>query len=106
MGLILALPILDFNIGSYSLNAYTYPAWSSFVLQLISTTLNVIFLRKVERDQPEPPKTTEKKKNIYISTGVVLILALFLYDGYFISVFAYTLPIVMIDGYGWYEGKT
>lgn len=113
MSLILAIPILEFNIGNYQFNAYTYPAWSSLILQIISVILNIVFLDKIENHATEQPNITTKekkdnirtpptkKKNIYISTGVILILSIFFFDGYYLSVMAYALPVVMLESYGW-----
>lgn len=102
MSLILALPQLEFSIGNYQFNAYTYPPWSSLFLQLISFVLNIIFLKKVEKDTPVITNGGTEKKNIFISVGVVLILAIFFFDGYFLSTITYSLPIVMLDTYEWY----
>ena len=101
MSLILALPFLDFSIGPYNFNVYTYPAWTSLVLQTISWALNSFLLRPVENKAQHIPHKEGKQKNIYISTGVILIFLIFFYDGYLIGTFSYALPIVMLEGYGW-----
>lgn len=109
MSLILAIPALEFNIGNYQFNAYTYPAWSSLILQVISFVLNIFYIRRIELETKETGNNTEeknalsvKKKNIFISPGVILILVIFFFDGYFLSVLAYSLPIVMLEVYEWF----
>lgn len=103
MGLIVAFPILEFSIGSYQFNAFTYPAWSSLMVQIPSVISNCVFLRKVEntgkKKQEQLTKISTKK--IYLSTGVFLVLSLFFFNGYFLFAILYSLPIVMLDGYGW-----
>lgn len=101
---VFAIPILQVNIGSYTLDAETYPPWCSFLLQLVSFTLNVVFLRVVEKEySPDRPKDVNGKLDrlVYISPGVVIFLALFWFDGFILSSFGYVLPIVMLDGYHW-----
>ena len=103
MSLILALPILEFNIGSYQFNAFTYPAWSSLILQIVSCSINVAVLRPIESKKPsmDESKPKEKPKNIFISKGVILCLCIFFYDGYLVSTITYVLPVVMMEGYEW-----
>lgn len=101
---IFAIPALQVNVGSYSLDAETYPPWCSFLLQVGSLLLNVVFLRVVEKeDSPDRPVDVAEKLDrfMYVSPGVIIYLALFWFDGFVLSTFGYVLPIVMLDGYQW-----
>ena len=112
---------------------YTYPAWASLVLQIISISLNLRFLKAVggkaaqvpeqkvsvnenpikdgslegeplEPATPPAKPTTAlipKSGGVYLSKGVVLVLLIFLYNGFQLASTSYVLPIVMLDGYGW-----
>jgi hypothetical protein len=102
--LILSIPSIEFWIGEYCLDAFTYPAWCSLVLQLFSLLVNIIFLRHVEDEstnQGIQPDVEEGKGLLFWSPGVLLLMVLFFFDGLLLSSIVYALPIVMIDGYGW-----
>ena len=103
VAIVLSIKRLEFNIGSYQFNAFTYPAWSSIILQLISLVSNLIFVRMIEKEKAEegsvplPPAG----RAVYMSTGVALIFAVFFFDGFFLACVVYALPLVLQDGYGW-----
>ena len=102
--MILSIPSIEFWIGEYCLDAFTYPAWCSLVLQLFSLLVNIIFLRHVEDEstnQGIQPDVEEGKGLLFWSPGVLLLMVLFFFDGLLLSSIVYALPIVMIDGYGW-----
>lgn len=104
MGLIVAFPVFEFSIGPYELNAFTYPAWTSLLVQFPSIILNCLFIKRIETpDTPNTANQTQKKpkKKFYFSIGILLGLSLFFFNGYFLFAIIYALPIVMLDGYGW-----
>ena len=106
MAIILSIPYLEFSIGEYQFNAFTYPAWSSILLQLISIVTNLIFVRTIEDEQGE--HTAHMKSGagashngLYFSKGVFMIFLIFFFNGFYLSHLVYAIPIVMQDGYGW-----
>merc|ERR1712137_800866 len=106
MAIILSIPALEVKIGGYTLNAYTYPAWSSIILQLISIVVNLFFVRMIEKEQGDDMEHMQSKpgvqtKGLYFSKGVFMIFLIFFFNGFFLSHMIYTIPIVMQDGYGW-----
>ena len=110
-GLIVAIPGLWFSVGTYEFNAFTYPPWTSIILQLVSLTVTFIFVRQIETEkkETETEETEESElqtivepaKAIYLSKGVILIFGIIFFNGFFMSSMTYSLPLVMIDGYGW-----
>lgn len=104
VAMLLAIPYIDFSIGNYSFNQYTYPAWVTCAVE-ISALLGIIFGIKHTPLTGPPDKTVEDPrfagKKIYISIGVSLSILIFFYDGYIISSISYIMPVVMLDGYMW-----
>ena len=103
MAILLAIPGLQFSIGSYEFNAFTYPAWTSLVCQIVSIFMGFFFLRRVEDDHQ--PNALQQKpgrgRAIYLSKGVVLMFSIFFFNGFYLSSTMYALPVVMMEGYGW-----
>ena len=97
------MPALEFSIGAYKVDSSTYPAWCSLVLQVLSLIVNAIFIRKVEKTASTVNLQTKEtsEKFLYVSVGVVLLMALFFFGGILLSVIIFSLPLVMVDEYQW-----
>ena len=101
---VLSIPAIAFSIGSYNLNAYTYPAWSNILTLAICTTMIILFIENLQDIQKEAPTGVEPARKfnfIYLSRATVLGFFILTFNGILASSLAYALPIVMYDLYGW-----
>jgi len=112
VAIVLAIPAIAFSVGPYEFNSFTYPAWATFFVEFVALVGIVLFVQhspeeailrseSLTLNNPEGKPSGASSKKIFISTGVVLALLIFFYDGYLVSTISYTMPVVMIDGYNW-----
>lgn len=100
MATFLSLPILDFSIGPYNLNAYTYPAWTNLATLTVCTTMIAIFIKNLEEAKTQSA-TAKGPKFMYLSKAVFLGFAILTFNGILASSLGYAMPIVMYDIFGW-----
>jgi hypothetical protein len=93
---IFSIPQLAFYMGEYEVNAYTYPAFTMFILYGISVIGVVGFLKS-----PEKQETSARDGKFYTSVGSLLVLLLCFYQGYLVGTFEYMIAVVMIEVFLW-----
>merc|ERR1712137_15700 len=97
LSVILSIPQFGVSVGEYDFNAYTYPALFDLLMQLTSLTFLAVALKSPEKKKEDKPSS----KKFYVSKGTILLLVISFFQGYLIATFEYTLPVVMVETYGW-----
>jgi len=102
LAVVFSIPAIGFSLGPVEFNLYTYPAWCNLILILTSLTLALISLKEPD-DTPQTPGKQESgsSKCMYISKGTILAFVIIFFNGYTSGSLGYTMPIVILEEYGW-----